>query len=130
MSWGQGDPNFNKILVNLFGPHADEPENRKKIFYYICIWVRLILYSSLFYLIKFRFVIYILFIAAFVACWQLISNINGTQWWSKKWQLFISICLLILTGYSIYNDNNEYNKYIPILLLISLFGGIIQSLFN
>jgi hypothetical protein len=127
--WPNGDNDFNKILVKIFGENGDSPENRKFVFYAICIWVRLILYVSLFYLVKYDISIYLLLLFSIIAIWNLTGNLNGNQWWSKKWQLFISICLFILCIMCLYYKDINRN-IIPILLLISLLGGIIQSLRN
>ena len=130
--WGNGDPNFNKILLKIF--NNDSPEFRKKIYYFICIIFRFILYTSLIFIIKNDYVIYVLLFLSLFSSYNLYTNIklnNQNQWWSKKFQLLISLFVLLFSILSIYNKNEyNYRKFIIITLYISLFGGIIQSINN
>ena len=69
---------------------------------------------------------------------NLYKNLNITsQWWSKKFQLVISLLIFIIGIISLYFIINKkeviifnilFVKLIPILLFISLFGRIFQSL--
>ena len=94
----------------------------------------LILYTSLIFIIKNDYVIYVLLFLSLFSSYNLYTNIklnNQNQWWSKKFQLLISLFVLLFSILSIYNKNEyNYRKFIIITLYISLFGGIIQSINN
>ena len=53
---------------------------------------------------------------------NLIKNLSTNQWWSKKFQLFISICLIIASLVILFKFNIN-RKIISYILLFSLFGG-------
>lgn len=133
------DTNFNKILDKLFGNHS--PETRKKVFYLICIIVRLFLYSLIYIYKDYNWMPYILSIFSAFSIYHLYSDIsqnvnNNQQWWSKKFELIISILVFIscitliiqrLTNTS--KDKQISTSIPPILLFISLFTGLFQSFF-
>ncbi len=133
------DTNFNKILDKLFGNHS--PETRKKVFYLICIIVRLFLYSLIYIYKDYNWMPYILSIFSAFSIYHLYSDIsqnvnNNQQWWSKKFELIISILIFISCITLIIQrlNNTSKDKQIstsipPILLFISLFTGLFQSFF-
>jgi hypothetical protein len=121
------DPNFNKILVNVFG--NAEPDTRKKIFYFMCIPIRFILYSLVLYYKDLSILPVVIGIIAFFTSIRLSESIieKGNQWWSKRWQFIISIVLTIVCIGVYFNKIDS--KSIALVLFISLLGGIIESLF-
>jgi hypothetical protein len=133
------DINFNKILDKLFGNHS--VETRKKIFYLICITVRLFLYSLVYLYKDSKFIPYLLSIFSAFSIYHLYSDIknnvnNNRQWWSKKFEFIISILvfissltLIIQRVNGISKENQISTSIAPILLFISLFTGIFQSFF-
>ena len=132
MSCPNSDPSFDQILskyVDIKAP--DYPEKRKLIFYGICIWVRLILYTIVFHYREHEsipFIIGGLALFAVVHLYPFISSKEKQQqWWSRTWQFFISCLIVIVCIARIFFKTNPV--FIPALLYISLFGGIIQSLF-
>ena len=133
------DINFNKTLDKLFGNHT--PQTRKKVFYLICIVVRLFLYSLVYVYKDSKWMPYVLTILSAFSMYHLYSDIknnvnNNRQWWSKKFELIISI-LVFLSSLTLIiqrligtpKDNQISTKIPPILLFISLFTGIFQSFF-
>jgi len=128
-----GDPNFDRILLsaNLISSNNKE-EDKKFLFYYVCIFVRLALYSLALIYHDSKLLPYIvLFLALFSTInlsWSLYQGFDN-QWWSKKFQLGISILLVISSIMLILNIiSNTY--IIPIILYFSLIIGIIESLLN
>lgn len=122
-----GDPNFNKVLVRLFG--SDSSEVRRNVYIYLCIPFRAVLYLSILYLQVYRNIYVIagiLIISIFTAIrlYVDILNNNRYQWWSKKFQLVMSIGISITCVLALYQ--NKYGIIIPFALLFSLFGGILQ----
>jgi len=133
------DTNFNKVLDKLFGNHT--PETRKKVFYLICIIFRLFLYSLVYVYKDSKWMPYVVGILSAFSVYHLYSDIknnvnNNRQWWSKKFELIISILvfgscltLIIQQMIGISKDKQISTKIPPLLLFISLFTGIIQSFF-
>ena len=121
-----GADDFNKILLNLFG--SSSPELRKKVFYGVCIPIRFLLYSLIFYYRDFYYMPIIVGALAFVTAARLFPNIfnPGTQWWSKRWQLAISMILLFVC-IGVYLQRID-SRGMSIVLFISLAVGIIESL--
>ncbi len=130
-SWGDGDPNFNKIMVSVFG--SDSPEMRKKIYYYVCVIIRGVLYASIFYFYKYRPVIVTIMFLSLVSIYFLsrdLYNGNDGQWWSKKLHLFFSIAIFIYSGFIVFEEARLPGIGIPILLMLDLISGIGLSLRN
>jgi len=125
--WGQGDNNFNAILRSAFG--SESPKLRKYLFYFVCIIVRLFLYIFSATLVKYDWFIILVLLLALFATYNLIKNLSTNQWWSKKFQLFISVCLIIASLVILFKFNIN-RKIISYILLFSLFGGILQSINN
>jgi hypothetical protein len=121
------DDSFNKILVSLIG--NSQPDTRKKIFYFMCIPIRFILYSLVFYYRDLSLLPIVIGIIAFITSIRLSESFieKGNQWWSKRWQLFISI-FLVFVCLGVYFNKID-GRAISFILFISLLGGIIESLF-
>ncbi len=138
MSCPNSDANFDKMLSNFIDTTKDYPKKRKLIFYFICIVVRLLLYSFIYYNINNTYIVILATILSLFSIINLYKNLNmNQQWWSKKFQFIISSLVFIVGIASlifIYYEKNvkilniPFVKFIPILLFISLFGGIFQSL--
>ena len=127
--WGDGDPNFNKTMIKLFG--SDSQITRKQVFYSICIIVRTLLYSSLFFFYKYDIVKAILLILSVVSIIQINMSmgLNG-QWWSKYYQISISIVITILIIFDMALKLPNADLIIPSLFMLSLFGGIAQAMYK
>jgi hypothetical protein len=121
------DASFNKILVSLIG--NSQPDTRKKIFYFMCIPIRFILYSLVFYYRDLSLLPIVIGIIAFITSIRLSESIieKGNQWWSKRWQLFISI-ILVFVCIGVYFNKID-SRSMGLVLFISLLGGFIESLF-
>ncbi len=121
-----GANDFNQILLNLFG--SSSPELRRNVFYGVCIPIRFLLYSLVFYYRGFYYMPFIIGIFASITATRLLSSIfnPGTQWWSKRWQLAISIILLVVCV-GVYLQRID-NRAMGIVLFVSLAVGIIESL--
>ena len=120
------DPGFNKLLSYFV---EVTPDNRRMIFYMVCIWVRFALYSAVYITRESVWIPYIVGGFSLIAAINLATRLEGRQWWSKKFQLVIAILLIIVSIGRIWNPEAVGSLIIPGLLYISLIGGIIQSLF-
>jgi hypothetical protein len=120
------DPDFDKVLVNMVGNSL--PDTRKKIFYLICIPVRFILYSLVYYYSDLTFMPFLVGIISLITAIRLAISLKdtGNQWWSKKWQFFISMILVIVCIFVYFKKIDS--RSMSIVLFTSLLGGIIESL--
>lgn len=126
------DPNFDAILTRFF--KNDSPQFREKLFYYVCIWVRLALFSLILYFKDKWWIPIIVGGFSLFAIFSLSRNFifngvgGGNQWWSKTFQLIMAI-LVLLACTLVYFKKISNTCIIPILLFISLLGGLFQSIF-
>jgi hypothetical protein len=122
------DPNFDKVMSNFFDTTSkDYPSKRKMVYYGICIWVRLALYTLIYYYRDYKYMPHLVGVLALGSILNLQSSIKnpGNQWWSKRFDLLISVLLLLsCVGVII---GKIPSVVMPVLLYLSLFGGIIQS---
>ena len=122
------DPSFDKILsrfTDITSPNY--PAYRKRLFYTVCIVVRLVLFGSVFLIKDFWWMPILVGVFAMVALVGLYPSITnpGQQWWSKRFQLSIAIMLLIACVLVWFKKIDSI--YVPVILMGSLFGGVLQS---
>lgn len=131
MSCPNSDPQFDKMLSRYLDIDSPEyPQHRAQIYYLVCIWVRLILYTLVYVYREEKWMPYA------TAAFGLFSVVNlsgsirnpGRQWWSKRFQLLMASLVLIISAAAIGGSRVD-RRVVPGLLYISLFGGFIQSLF-
>lgn len=129
MSCPNSDPQFDKILSRYFDVNSpDYPLVRKRLFYMVCIFVRFALYSLVFLLRDKSWMPYVVGSLTLLTMIHLYSNLEGRQWWSKKFQFVMAFIITIVCGIIILGVK-QLTLLVPILLYLSLFGGIIQSSF-
>lgn len=128
MSCPDYNPNtsFHQLLFRLSPKTTNRPQQRKQFYYLVCFFFRFSLYNLVF---LFRKEKWIHWVVAFFAClsfFQLSIPTKNTQWWSKTFQWYISMALIISSlGFIL---NILPNWATPLVLYISLFGGLLQSL--
>jgi hypothetical protein len=123
------DPNFDKVMAKFFDiTGKDYPSKRKMVYYGICIWVRLALYTYIYKHKDEKYIPYLVGVLALGAIINLQSSLDnpGKQWWSKRFDLLISV-LLLLSCVGVVNGKID-SVYIPVLLYASLIGGLLQKL--
>jgi hypothetical protein len=130
-------PNNNKIfdgtlfksgLIDESLSNSDKAYQRRRVYYTICILIRLAIAGLVLQLKDKEFMPYLL---AFISLFPIISlgfyANEDNQWWSNKFQLAIAIALFVASMLLIFKINIP--TYIPALILfISVFGGVFQSL--
>ena len=119
---------FKSVLIYDNLSDVDKAYQRRRVYYTICIMIRLVIAGLVLQLKDKEFMPYIIGI---ISIYPIISlgfyRTEDNQWWSNKFQLAISIalfisCLLIIL-------KTQIPTYIPSLILfISVFGGVFQSL--
>lgn len=128
MSCPNGNKSFNKVLKKLLG-HDPTPSDRKKIFYFVCIIVRLCLLLILYKYKDHPVIQYSALILSIFAIYHLSMSIKDdpdTQWWSRKFQLVMACLLALAAVLIIYNKIDSI--YLSILFGASLLGGFLKSL--
>lgn len=129
MSCPNGNKNFNEMLKKLLG-HDPTPSDRKKIYYFICIVIRLCLLLILYKYRSHTTIQYAALILSIFGIYHLsmsIKNDPDTQWWSRKFQLIMACLIALAAILAIVGKIDPI--YLSILFGISLSGGFLQSLF-
>lgn len=124
------DPYFTRTMYRIGllrrGMSAREiVSRRRQVFYCICIVVRAVLIVTVYHWRNARLVQALVLLGALTGVMNLWNRNGGTQWWSKKFQLLMSVtisALVILTYFRVVNSWT-----IPAAMLVSLLGGILQS---
>ncbi len=117
---------FNDLIVRLTPKTTNRPLQRKHLYYMVCFFFRLSLYNLVFLFRREKWVHMVVGIGALLSFLQLyVSDTNNRQWWSKKFQMIMAFLLLFTTTGFILNLIPNY--WTPLLLYLSLFGGLLQS---
>ena len=128
-------PNNNKIfdnflfesgLINKKLSDSDKAYQRRRVYYTICVLIRLAIAGLLLQLKDNKYLPYILAVISFAVIIKMSYREQDNQWWSNSFQMIIAVALFIS---SILIIKKKIPTYIPSLILfISVFGGIFQSL--
>ena len=127
------DPYFTRMLYRMGmlkrGMTARElVERRRLIFYCVCIVVRAAIIVTVYHLRNVRFVQLLVLIGALVGIKNLWSRNEGTQWWSKKFQLLMSVIIAIVVILVFFKVLSKTQSWlIPAAMTVSLAAGILQS---
>ena len=124
------DPYFTRMMYRMGllkrGMSAcDLVERRRLVFYSICIVVRAALIVTVYHWRNVRFVQLMVLLGALVGVMNLSTRIGGTQWWSKRFQLMMSIIIAVVVVLVYFGRLESW--VIPAAMLTSLMGGVIQS---
>ena len=124
------DPYFTRMMYRMGllkrGMSAcDLVERRRLVFYSICIVVRAALIVTVYHWRNVRFVQILVLVGALMGVMNLSTRIGGTQWWSKRFQLMMSIIIAVVVVLVYFGRLKSW--VIPAAMLVSLMGGVIQS---
>jgi len=124
------DPYFTRMMYRMGllnrGMSASEiVERRRAVYSFICIVVRSVLIVTVYYWRNAIFVQSLVLLGALMGILNLGSRSGGTQWWSKKFQLFMSIIIAVVVILVYFGRVKSW--VIPAAMLVSLLGGILQS---
>lgn len=111
------DPSFNKIIGER------TPEERSKLFI-VCVITRALLYSGVYVYRDAYWMAPLVATLSTVSIFQLSRESSNKQWWSKKFQLIMSILVLLSALAVKFADFDS--RSMAFLLFISLIGGILQ----
>ena len=124
------DPYFTRTMYNIGllqkGMSArDIVERRRLVYYTICIVVRTALIVTVYHWRNVTFVQALVLAGALMGVMNLGSRSGGTQWWSKKFQLVMSIIIMVVVVLVYFGILKSW--VIPAAMLVSLLGGVLQS---
>ena len=130
-------PNNNKVFDNflfksgLINENLDDKQKayeRRRVYYTICITIRLAIAGLL---LQLKDKVWIPYVVALFSLYSFISlafiRKQDNQWWSNKFQLIISILLLLASLLLIFKVSIPTYS-LSLIFLISIFGGYFQSL--
>lgn len=119
---------FNSGLIDKNLGSSEKAFQRRRVYYTICIMLRLFIFGLL---LQLKDKVWLPYVVGIVA---LISSINLTifrkqdnQWWSNNFSLIMTLLLFISSILIIFKTGLS-TLSIPLLFFISIFGGIFQSL--
>jgi hypothetical protein len=124
------DPSFTKMLykMGMLQKNISPKEvvaMRMRIYYCICIIVRAALIVAVYHWRSSLITRVLVFGGAMLGVVNLGSRMNGTQWWSKKFQFIMSIIIglmAILTHFKVVDS-----RAMSASMFVSLMGGVAQS---
>ena len=124
------DPSFTRTMYTIGllkkGMSAKEIlQMRAQVYYCICIIVRAALIVAVYHWRNSLITRVLVFVGAMIGVVNLGSRMNGTQWWSKKFQFIMScliVGLVILTQLKMVDSRS-----MSVAMLVSLLGGLAQS---
>ena len=132
-------PNSNKIFDNFLFKSGlideklsdiDKAYERRRVYYTICVLFRLLIASLVLQLKDKTYVHFLIFIISFIAFINLgFYRKENSQWWSNYFQCIISFLLMILSLLILLKVKIP-TLILPLLLYISVFGGVFQSLYK
>jgi phosphatidylserine synthase len=109
-------------------------KDRQKLFFFICIPLRILLAFILLYLYtlkneKTQRILSLVssFISLFILIHLVKKNKVCKQWWSNNFEILLSIIALFISIVCYFNKKNCM-LYLSVILFISIISGIIQSI--
>ena len=112
-------------------------KDREKLFYLICIPLRILLACIILYLsfiknpkLQNKLCLAAVFITFFMLIHlysKYFSNNECKQWWSNEFEIFLTFTAFILSLYCYFRKRNNCMLYISILFFVSILAGLIQS---
>jgi hypothetical protein len=131
-------PNSNKIFDNflfdsgLIDKNLDNNSKayqRRRVYYTICVLLRLGLAGLV---LQLKDKIWIPYVIGIISLYSFINLLffrkEDAQWWSNKFQTIIAILLFIFSILIILKVDLVPTYTLSLLMFISVFGGVFQSL--
>ena len=124
------DPVFTKLFYKIgmlqksMSP-MEVVSMRMQVYYCVCIIIRAAIVVAIYHWRNSNVMRVLVFVGAMIGVVNLGSRMTGTQWWSKKFQLMMSIIIAIVVILVYFGIVKSW--VIPAAMLVSLLGGILQS---
>jgi hypothetical protein len=96
------------------------------LFYTLCIVLRLFIAGLAYHFRDSYWLPYLVLIISLYTGYRISKNLNGNEWWSRKFHLIITILLSIVSVLIILKKVD--GKYISYLLYLDVFVGFTHSL--
>ena len=132
---------FENILfkLNLLNKNSlTLNQDREWLFYYVCIPIRILIaffFLFLYFTKNFETQKKLSLIAIFITFFTFahllskeFSRNDCVQWWSNKFEMFLSLAAFIISVYCYFYNKNYCMLSLFIVMFISIITGIIQSL--
>lgn len=133
-------PNNNKVfdgflfdsgLINKNSTPVQKAYERRRVYYTICVMLRLAIAGLLLQLKDKFWVPYVVAVASLYSAISLLFfRKQDSQWWSNKFQATMSVLLFVASLLCIFKINGFPTYSLALLFFISIFGGVFQSLLN
>jgi hypothetical protein len=130
-------PNSNKIfdgflfdsgLIDKNLSPTDKAFQRRRVYYTICIALRVLIAGLMLQLKDKIWLPYIVALGSLIAVINLqFFRKEDNQWWSNNFSLIMNLLLLIVCVLIIFKTGVP-TILIPLIFLLTIFGGIFQSL--
>ena len=127
-------PNVDDVTIKTMKSLGFSIKNdtylRQKIFYTLCITLRLFLAGLVLNFKDSKYIHWIIFFINLFTFFRLIRQLNGVFWWSRKFHLF-TVCLSIIVSFMIITKktfNFIKNEYLGYILYLDVGFGFIHSL--
>ena len=130
-------PNNNKIfdnflfesgLINEKLSDVDKAYQRRRVYYTICVLIRLAIAGLLLQLKDKNYIPYIVAVIYFFSIINMsFYRKEDNQWWSNKFQLVMSISMFISSLLIIFKTGLP-TYFLSLIFFLSVFGGVFQSL--
>lgn len=101
-------------------------QNRKLLFYGVCIWVRALLIYGVWYLWPSSIFRVVCVLASMLSIYRLYSSIQENVWWSKRWHLLTAMILVLLFTIS-FSYDDMLRELVVVVMSIDLLFGIMNS---
>ena len=111
----------------LFKSKGFTLEQRKLMFYLICIFFRLFLAGIVYNFSNSKIVQYATLLLGSVAVYLNYSKLSNPSWWKSEYHLLIAI-LVVICSYLILTKKFNKSKYLAYLLYADVLFGLIDSL--
>jgi hypothetical protein len=124
------DPSFTKMLykMGMLQKNMSPKEvvaMRMRIYYCICIIIRAALIVAVYHWRNVTITRVLVFVGAMLGVINLGTRMNGTQWWSKKFQFIMSIVIVLTVIFTHFKKIDS--RSMSVAMLLSLIGGLMQS---
>ena len=121
-------PNSDKDTLNAVKKMGLVPtvKNRMILFYTLCIVLRVFIAGLAYHFRDSYWLPYLVIVISLYTGYRISKNLNGNEWWSRKFHLMITMLLTIVSVLIILNKVD--GKYISYLLYLDVFVGFTQSL--
>jgi lipoprotein signal peptidase len=124
------DPSFTIMLykMGMLQKNMSPKEvvaMRMRIYYCICIIIRAALIVAVYHWRNSNVIRVLVFVGAMLGVVNLGSRMNGTQWWSKKFQFIMSIIIVFTVIFT--HLKKIDSRSMSVAMLLSLIGGVAQS---